>query len=155
MPAFDKELGILRAHLKKARLKQSHQRESVLRALLQGPKYSTLDDLTRRAQAEDRSIGGSTVYRAMKVFIECGLAKEHKFLYGRTCFETGAFGAAPHDYLICKNCGKVQEFSNPLIQAVQEKVSKELDFKLQEHRVELYGICSECQGPVSARPEED
>jgi Fur family ferric uptake transcriptional regulator len=154
MATFDKELTQLREHLKKARLKQSQQRETVLRALLEGPKYVTLDDLARRAQTMDRSIGGSTVYRAMKLFIEVGLAKEHKFLYGRTCFERGVDGA-PHDYLVCKQCGKVQEFSNPLIQAVQEKVSKELDFKLQEHRVELYGICSECQGPKRKRTEED
>ena len=154
MAAFEKELGLLRAHLKKARLKQSLQRESVLKALLDGPKYVTLDELTRRAKLRDKSLGGSTVYRAMKLFIEAGLAKEHKFLYGRTCFEHGV-DAAPHDYLVCKQCGKVQEFSNPLIQAVQEKVSKELDFKLQEHRVELYGICSECQGPKHQRPDED
>ena len=154
MAPFDKELARLREHLKKARLKQSQQREIVLKALLDGPKYVTLDELTRSAQARDKSVGGSTVYRAMKLFIEAGLAKEHKFLYGRTCFERGVDGA-PHDYLICKHCGKVQEFSNPLIQAVQEKVSKELDFKLQEHRVELYGICSQCQGPRRKRSEED
>jgi Fur family ferric uptake transcriptional regulator len=155
MANLDKEIGILRAHLKKAKLKQSQQRESVLRALLEGPKYATLDQVTRRAQAKDASIGGSTVYRAMKVFIEAGLAKEHRFLYGRTCFEHGLDADGQHDYLVCKQCGKVQEFSNPLIQAVQEKVSKELDFKLQEHRVELYGVCSECQGPKHKRPEED
>jgi Fe2+ or Zn2+ uptake regulation protein len=57
MASFDKELGLLREHLKKARLKQSLQRESVLKALLDGPKYVTLDELTRRAQARDKSIG--------------------------------------------------------------------------------------------------
>jgi Fur family ferric uptake transcriptional regulator len=86
--------------------------------------------------------------------VECGLAKEHHFLYGKTCFEHSGQGR-PHDYLVCKNCGKVEEFSSPLVQAVQEKVSREMDFKLQEHRLELYGICSSCQGPKETRPEED
>lgn len=154
MPAFDKELGILRAHLKQARLKQTAQREAVLKSLLEGPRYVTTDALLAAAQKRDKRLGYSTVYRCLKLFCECGLAKEHHFLYGKTCFEHG-FDRAPHDYLVCKVCGLVQEFSNPLIQAVQEKVSKELDFKLQEHRVELYGTCSGCQGPLDARPEED
>lgn len=154
MPAFEKELAILRAHLKQSRLKQTAQRESVLKALLEGPRYATTEALLAAAQKRDKRLGYSTVYRALKLFCECGLAKEHHFLYGKTCFEHG-FSEAPHDYLVCKSCGKVQEFSNPLIQAVQEKVSRELDFRLQEHRVELYGVCSECQGPPETRPEED
>ena len=154
MAAFDKQLAVLRAHLKKSKLKQTAQREVVLKALLEGPRYATTDELVAAVQKRDRGIGYSTVYRCLKLFCECGLAKEHHFLYGKTCFEHSLDGE-PHDYLVCKQCGRVQEFSNPLIQAVQEKVSKELDFKLQEHRVELYGICSNCQGPVDSRPEED
>jgi Fur family ferric uptake transcriptional regulator len=154
MPAFDKELAVLRGHLKASRLKQTAQREVVLRALLEGPRYVTMDALLALVQKRDRRIGYSTVYRCMKLFCECGLAKEHHFLYGKTCFEHSQ-DLAPHDYLVCKQCGRVQEFSNPLIQAVQEKVSKELDFKLQEHRLELYGLCADCQGPRETRPEDD
>jgi Fur family ferric uptake transcriptional regulator len=153
-PQPEGPLAILRKHLKASRLKQTAQREVVLHCLLEGPRYATLDEIVAAVQKRQRRIGVSTVYRCMKLFCECGLAKEHHFLYGRTCFEH-SLDAAPHDYLVCKRCGKVQEFSNPLIQAVQEKVSKELDFKLQEHRVELYGICSACQGPAASRPEEE
>lgn len=154
MPPFEKQLALLRAHIKRAGLKQTAQREQVLKALLSGPRYVTMDELTEAVQKRDKGVGFSTVYRCMKLFCECGLAKEHHFLYGKTCFEHG-LDDAPHDYLICKQCGRVQEFSSPLVQAVQEKVSAELDFKLQEHRVELYGVCSTCQGPISKRPEED
>jgi Fur family ferric uptake transcriptional regulator len=154
MPSHEKELGILRAYIKNAKLKQTAQRELVLKALLEGPKYCTTDELVAAVQKRDRKIGYSTVYRCMKLFCDCGLAKEHHFLYGKTCFEHG-LDQGPHDYLVCKQCGKVQEFSDPLVEAVQEKVSKKLDFKLQEHRVELYGLCSDCQGPLESRPEED
>ena len=154
MLTIDKQLALLRAHLKRSGLKQTAQREVVLKALLEGSRYVTMDELVGAVQKRDKGIGYSTVYRCMKLFSECGLAKEHHFLYGKTCFEH-SLDEASHDYLICKQCGRVQEFSNPLIQAVQEKVSRELDFKLQEHRVELYGVCSTCQGPVSRRPEED
>ena len=154
MAPVEKQLAVLRGHLKRSGLKQTAQREVVLKALLEGPRYVTMDELVASVQKKDRGIGYSTVYRCMKLFCECALAKEHHFLYGKTCFEHSLDDAA-HDYLICKQCGRVQEFSNPLIQAVQEKVTSELDFKLQEHRVELYGVCSSCQGPVAQRPEED
>jgi len=154
MADFGKELAVLRGHLKRSRLKQTAQRELVLKALLEGPRYVTMDELVSAVQKRDKGTGYSTVYRCMKLFCECALAKEHHFLYGKTCFEHSLDEKA-HDYLVCRQCGRVQEFSNPLIQAVQEKVSRELDFKLQEHRVELYGVCSSCQGPLESRPEED
>ena len=154
MGDLEKALETLRAHIKASRLKQTGQRETVLKVFLAGPKHVELEGLARLVQKKDPKVGFSTVYRSMKLFTECGLAKEHKFLYGKTSFEHSV-GEQPHDYLVCRHCGSVQEFSNPLIQAVQEKVSKELDFKLEQHRLELYGVCSKCQGPVSKRPVED
>lgn len=153
MGDIEKALALLRAHLKAGRLKQTAQRETVLKVFLAGPKHVELEALARAVQKKDPKIGFSTVYRSLKLFAECQLCKEHKFLYGKTSFEHSV--GEPHDYLVCRKCGSVIEFSNPLIQAVQEKVAKELDFKLEQHRLELYGVCSSCQGPASKRPAEE
>lgn len=147
------QLETLRGYLKKKGLKQTAQRELVLKIFLDSPKYLSVDELTRRVRSKHPKLGLSTVYRSLRIFTECGLARENHFLYRGASFDP-IFGAEAHDHLICKRCHKVQEFSNPLIQAVQEKVSKEFDFKREEHRVEIYGLCSECQGPKHLRPEE-
>ncbi len=150
---YQAQAETLRAYLKQKGLKQTAQRETVLKIFLESPKYLSVDELTRRVRSKHSKLGLSTVYRSLRIFTECGLARENHFLYRGASFEP-IYGVAAHDHLICKRCGKVQEFSNPLIQAVQEKVGKEFDFKREEHRVEIYGLCSDCQGPKHLRPEE-
>jgi Fur family ferric uptake transcriptional regulator len=138
------EFKILAAYLQKKKLKHTTQRETVLKLFLEAPKHISVDELARRVQAVDRGIGTSTVYRTLKLFIECGLALESKFQHEKTCFEHG-YNIEPHHHLICNNCGNVSEFRDPLIPAVTEKICRGLGFKDQEARMEIYGLCSSCQ----------
>ena len=146
------QLKALREYLKAQNLKQTKQREAILRMFLGLPDYLTVDEIARQVQAQDKRIGASTVYRSLKLFVECGLAWEHRFPSGKTCFEK-AWGKQPHNYLVCTRCLKVQEFSDPLIDAVRDKVAKGLGFVPKANRMEVYGICAECRGPQDE--EED
>jgi Fur family ferric uptake transcriptional regulator len=66
-----------------------------------------------------------------------------------------------HDHLICTDCGKIEEFFHPDLEALQRAIAREKGFKLLEHRHQLYGLCAECQAKRSgsipldlARPGE-
>lgn len=141
------ELRILREHLKRAGLKRTSQREVILGIFLALPDYLSVDEIGRAVQETDRRIGLSTVYRSLKLFVEAGLAREHHFLAGKTRFEKSE-GAAPRNYLVCTSCNKVQVFADPLIDAVRDKVCKGLKFAPKFNRLEVYGLCSDCRGPV-------
>jgi Fur family ferric uptake transcriptional regulator len=147
------EFKILAAFLRKKGLKHTSQRETVLRLFLEAPKHLSVDELAARVRQADPGIGYSTVYRTLKLFTECGLALESKFLHEKACFEHG-YKIAPHNHLVCTRCGTVSEFTDPLIPAVTEKICRGLDFKNLEHRVEIYGLCSSCQGPKESRKED-
>ena len=45
-----------------------------------------------------------------------------------------------HDHLIDLKSGKVIEFTDPRIEALQEEICRELGFKLVDHRLELYAV---------------
>jgi Fur family ferric uptake transcriptional regulator len=47
---------------------------------------------------------------------------------------------AHHDHLLDVETGRVIEFSNSDIEALQERVARELGFELVGHRLELYGV---------------
>ena len=146
------ELRVLREHLKRTGLKRTGQRETILRCFLELDDYRSIDEIGRAVQRRDRRIGLSTVYRSLKLFVEAGLAQEHHFLEGRTCYEK-ALHAPPRNYLVCTRCQKVQAFADPLIGAVLEKVSKGFRFVPKFNRLEVYGLCSGCRGP--AEEDED
>ena len=48
--------------------------------------------------------------------------------------------ATTHDHLIDLDTGKVIEFVDEEIEALQEKIARKLGYRLTGHRMELYGV---------------
>jgi Fur family ferric uptake transcriptional regulator len=147
------ELKALRDHIKRQGLKQTSQREAILKMFLDLPDHLTVDEIGRAVQERDRRIGLSTVYRSLKLFVGAGLAWEHQFLGGKTCFEK-AWGVEPHNYLVCTQCQRVQSFADPLVEAVRDKVSARLGFLPKFNRLEVYGLCDRCRPPKGPEDED-
>jgi Fur family ferric uptake transcriptional regulator len=80
----------------------------------------------------------STVYRTLNLFEESGLVTKHDFKDGRARFEP--IPDEHHDHLIDIRSGKVIEFRNEEIEAIQELIAKRLGYKLVDHRLELYAV---------------
>ena len=74
-------------------------------------------------------------------------------LGGKTCFEK-AWGVDPHNYLVCTQCQRVQSFSDPLVEAVRDKVSARLGFAPKFNRLEVYGLCDRCRPPKGPEDED-
>jgi Fur family ferric uptake transcriptional regulator len=81
----------------------------------------------------------------MKLLAEAGLAHERRFEDGITRFEYNA-AEGHHDHLICTRCGRILEFENEQIEALQQSVAKKNRFIVESHKLELYGLCNDCQG---------
>src|SRR3546814_10133237 len=48
-----------------------------------------------------------------------------------------------HDHLIDTRSGKIIEFNDPEIEALQEKIAARLGYRLVDHRLELFGRSEE------------
>ncbi len=99
------EKGILAAHLRKNRLKRSEPREVVLDVFVCCEHHVSVDELLRLVQKRRRDIGRTTVYRALKVFGQAGLAHE-LVLDGENRYER-AHKRGHHDLFICNSCGSI------------------------------------------------
>lgn len=114
------------------------QRRVIAQVLSAAKDHPDVDEVHRRAHAVDSRISLSTVYRTLKLFSEKGILERHDFGHGR-----GRYEPAPrehHDHLVDIETGRVIEFSNSDIEALQERVAKDLGFELVGHRLELYGV---------------
>src|ERR1700756_5899467 len=67
---------ILHRHLKGVGLKQTAQRDTILRTFLETRDHLSTDELHRLVQKKDAGIGYTTVYRTLKLLAECGPASE-------------------------------------------------------------------------------
>jgi Fur family ferric uptake transcriptional regulator len=86
----------------------------------------------------DPHISIATVYRTVRLFEEAGIIARHDFRDGRSRYEEAT--EVHHDHLIDMKSGKVVEFVDEEIEALQEAIARKLGYKLVDHRLELYGV---------------
>jgi len=109
--------------------------------------HPSVDELHQAVRARDPSVGYATVYRTLKLLVECGLAMPRQLGDNQTRYEPEAPGEH-HDHLVCLDCGAIVEFENPQIEKLQEEVAAEFGFEIESHRMVLYGRCGgECATP--------
>ena len=129
-------------------LRSTEQRRIVTEMFFTSEGHLSIEDLLEQVREAEPKIGYATVYRTLKLLKECGLAWERHFGDGVSRYEV-AWEDEHHDHLICLDCEKIVEFEDRKIEALQEKVASRYGFKLVRHKLELYGICDECQDDKS------
>jgi Fur family ferric uptake transcriptional regulator len=119
-------------------MRMTEQRRVIARVLSSAADHPDVEEIHRRASAIDPKISIATVYRTMRLFEESGVVERHDFQDGRSRYEEA--GDDHHDHLIDLKSGKVIEFVNQEIEALQKKIAAEHGFRLVAHRLELYGV---------------
>ncbi|WP_333784523.1 Fur family transcriptional regulator [Thermocrinis sp.] len=105
-----------------------------------------IEDLVRWISSQNKNIASrSTIYRTVKLLQDFGVVREVIKLNNRTIYEF-VVGKQHHEHLICINCGKIIEFYKQEIETLQDQVCEEHGFTPVNHRLEIFGICSECKG---------
>jgi len=138
------ELQVFIDYLQANKLKRTPHRDLILETFLENEGHRSVEDIYHAVKAIDPRIGYTTVYRMMKLMIRCGLAREIELADGITRYEH-LFNHEHHDHLICMECGNSIEFYNPEIEALQDSASAQLGFKVLDHKLQIYGVCQECQ----------
>ena len=119
-------------------LRMTGQRRVIGQVLQDSEDHPDVEELHRRANAEDASISLATVYRTVKLFEEAGILEKVDFGDGRARYEDAE--REHHDHLIDLTTGDVIEFVDDEIEALQRKVAERLGYRLKGHRMELYGV---------------
>ena len=143
MAPEDKRIQSLRAFISKEGLKNSRQRETIARVFFATEEHIRVDELLNMVREVDDKVSQATVYRTMKLLVECGLADARQFGDGQTRYEPCDDHGEHHDHLICTVCGKIVEFVDPRIEALQDAVAAEYGFVISDHKMELYGTCND------------
>jgi Fur family ferric uptake transcriptional regulator len=119
-------------------MRMTEQRRVIARVLSAAHDHPDVEELHRRAHEVDRHISIATVYRTVRLFEEAGILTRHDFRDGRSRYEEASDNH--HDHLIDMKSGKVVEFVDEEIEALQQAIAKRLGYRLVDHRLELYGV---------------
>lgn len=137
-------LEVLQEHIDRRGLKLTRQRRLIAEVFFESGGHLATEDVWEQVREVDPHVSLATVYRAMKLFSEVGLAAAHRFDGTATRYEPADEDAEHHDHLICVECGRIVEFMDPEIERMQEAVADRNGFSVTHHRMELYGICAAC-----------
>jgi Fur family ferric uptake transcriptional regulator len=135
---------MLREQLIRLGLKQSAQRDTILRVFVDTRDHLSTEELHQLVKAQDASIGYTTVYRTLKLFADCGLAAEVEFHDGVTRYEH-SLNRRNHHHMVCTVCRESVEFFAAEIEAVEQAVGREYGYATTRHSFQIYGVCSACQ----------
>lgn len=118
-------------------LKMTGQRRIIARVLSEANDHPDVEQVYRRAAEIDSKISIATVYRTVRLLEEASIITRHDFGDGRARYEEA--DEEHHDHLIDIKSGRVIEFQNPRIEALQDEIARELGYRLVGHRLELFG----------------
>ncbi len=137
------KMEILKSYLEAKGLKATAQRDYIADVFFKTNTHISLEELLKKVKRKTPNIGYATVYRTMKLLTECGLAISRQFGDGQTRYENLPENGH-HDHIICIRCSKIAEFQNQKIEQLQAEAAKKLGFTVVNHKLELYGYCSDC-----------
>lgn len=108
--------------------------------------HFSIGELKKRL--ETRGIVPTTrdVVGAMEKLLSYGFAKKSEFQeFGEPLYEHMHL-TEHHDHMICIKCDNIIEFCVPTLEKLQTDVADLHHFRSLNHKLEIYGICGDCQG---------
>jgi Fur family ferric uptake transcriptional regulator len=144
------EMAEFQRRKKEQRLKTSKKRLSIVDYFLKEDRHFTVEELYNEMRRTNPGISFATVYRTLRLLAYMGLARVCQFRGRETRFEP-RHRSEHHDHLICVRCGKIVEFSHEGIERLQRQVAARHGFRVESHRLELYGLCKGCAQKEKAK----
>ena len=127
--------------LKSSGLKATVPRLKILEVFQRGvQRHMTAEDVFRHLLQEGADIGLATVYRVLMQFEQAGILQRNHFESGKAVYELNE--GQHHDHMVCLDCGRVEEFYDPEIEARQQAVAQAKGFEIADHALSLYAHCT-------------
>ena len=126
-------------------LNYGDKRLVVLEAFLGATEHLTVPALQEGLESKGQRLDSHFIAETLDLLCRYGYASRKEFEGQEVQYEHRHVGWH-HDHLICAECGRIQEFNNPEIEALQRRIAQEFHFTLLHHNMELYGICAVCRG---------
>ena len=134
--------NIFRNFLKRGKYRITPERFEILEAALNYNGHFGADDLFIELKNNKSAISRATVYNTLELLVQCDILLKRNFGDNITRYES-CNTKAGHDHLICMECGKIIEFSNPRVKKLVKEVCEEMDFDFSNYSFNIFGKCKD------------
>jgi Fur family ferric uptake transcriptional regulator len=138
------EIEVFREYIRRRRLRCTPEREQILQEIFEIHSHFDVDELHLRLRDKGSKVSKASIYRALPLFIDCGLIREVDYTNGHWHYEH-IYGHAHHSHLRCLKCGEILEFEEPRLRFLEEHLSREYGYRIKGHQLQVHGYCGTCQ----------
>ncbi len=141
------------AHQLAARLAEgghrlTRPRSAVLAQVAASSASFTATELLESVATVAPEVGRATVFRTLDLLVELGLVRrvhtESAGNWGHS-YVLCDLAETHHHHLVCTSCGRVADFEGCGFDSMLPDLQARTSFRVEGHRLELYGLCEACQ----------
>ncbi|OGF53084.1 MAG: hypothetical protein A2Z21_05590 [Candidatus Fraserbacteria bacterium RBG_16_55_9] len=122
--------------------RMTRPRQAVVEAILGDPTHWRPEQVFERARRTYPNLGLVTVYRTLELLQKLGLIRRVHMERGCRSY---TLASQEHSHqLICRDCGRVEEFSECDLLETVERLAKRTGYSIEAHWLELLGRCPAC-----------
>lgn len=126
-------------------MRSTRQRDLILKIVRSSRSHPTADWIYQEARKQMPNISLGTVYRNLKLLAQRGQIIAHRYGANPTRYESNT---AKHYHIRCVACGRVEDLPLSVLKGVERRVSRSVNYRVLEHRLEVLGTCADCSEAV-------
>jgi Fur family ferric uptake transcriptional regulator len=126
----------------------TNQREIILRELRKSRQHLSADELYERVKKSMPRISLATVYRNLEILSEAGMIAKLEISGRQKRFD---FDIEEHDHIYCIKCQRVDNLTLDRKSIGTVNLDPDTGYSVQGYRLEVAGICPDCQKKITAK----
>ena len=129
--------------LDRAGYRMTEPRRSLAALIAEQDGHFTAAELVAAAKKSRPAVGRATVFRTLELLEGIGAVERLDLPTGEHAY----VGCEPthHHHVVCSRCGRATEIDDSGLRSVVQDVARQTGFRVDDHRLELFGICPDCQ----------
>ena len=142
MEKHQKRFEIIIQKLRDNGHKITPQRIAIVKILASSKGHPSVEDIYDQLKADFPTMSLATVYRNIVLIKSLGEVLELGFPDGSNRYDGNK--PFPHPHVVCIKCKKIVDPDLDSLDSMTKEVAEETNFKILNHRLDFFGICSSC-----------
>lgn len=138
------EIQVFQDYIRQRGLRRTPEREQILKQIFEIHGHFDVDGLYLNLRQKGVRVSKASIYRALPLFIDCGLIREVDFSEGHWHYEH-IYGHTHHSHLRCLGCGEILEFEEPALKRLEEQLARQYGYQIKGHQLQVQGYCANCR----------